>query len=128
MYERRSIHRILSMGATMSDNDLREHVRQRYAAAALAVTARDAQPNADAAGCCGASAAEVSCCGGTSSDAAFGSGLYSASEQSELPADAVAASLGCGNPLAVAELRAGERVLDLGSGGGIDVLLSARRN
>ena len=60
-------------------------------------------------------------------DAAFGSGLYSADEQSELPAEAVLASLGCGNPLAVAELHAGERVLDLGSGGGIDVLLSARR-
>jgi arsenite methyltransferase len=116
----------------MADNDLREHVRQRYAAAAIAVTAsgRDTQSKADAAGCCGAVAAEVAeipCCGGTSSDAAFGSGLYSAAEQSELPADAVAASLGCGNPLAVAELRAGERVLDLGSGGGIDVLLSARR-
>lgn len=111
----------------MADNDLREHVRQRYAAAAIAVTASDAQSKADAGECCGASAAEVSCCGGTSSDAAFGSGRYSAAEQSELPADAVAASLGCGNPLAVAELRAGERVLDLGSGGGIDVLLSARR-
>ncbi len=60
-------------------------------------------------------------------DAAFGSSLYSAGEQDELPAEAVAASLGCGNPLVVAELRAGERVLDLGSGGGIDVLLSARR-
>ena len=120
----------------MADNDLREHVRQRYAAAAIAVTASDAQSKADADGCCGASAAEVSCCGGTSdvscaggatSQAAFGSGLYSAAELSELPADAVMASLGCGNPLAVAELRAGERVLDLGSGGGIDVLLSARR-
>jgi SAM-dependent methyltransferase len=58
---------------------------------------------------------------------AFGAGLYSAEEQGELPAEAVAASLGCGNPLMVAELKAGERVLDLGSGGGIDVLLSARR-
>ena len=58
---------------------------------------------------------------------AFGAGLYTAGQQGELPADAVAASLGCGNPTAVAELREGERVLDLGSGGGIDVLLSARR-
>jgi len=53
--------------------------------------------------------------------------MYSADEQDALPPEALAASLGCGNPLAVAELRAGERVLDLGSGGGIDVLLSARR-
>jgi SAM-dependent methyltransferase len=57
----------------------------------------------------------------------FGASLYSADEKSELPADALAASLGCGNPLAVADLHAGETVLDLGSGGGIDVLLSARR-
>jgi SAM-dependent methyltransferase len=72
--------------------------------------------------------ANVSCCGGGGEvDAAFGAGLYSAGEQGELPAQAVAASLGCGNPMAVAELRAGERVLDLGSGGGIDVLLSAKR-
>jgi SAM-dependent methyltransferase len=60
-------------------------------------------------------------------DESFGSALYSAAERSELPAEALAASLGCGNPLAVAELRPGERVLDLGSGAGIDVLLSARR-
>jgi SAM-dependent methyltransferase len=60
-------------------------------------------------------------------EAAFGSSLYSAAEQGELPAQAVLASLGCGNPMTVADLRPGERVLDLGSGGGIDVLLSARR-
>jgi SAM-dependent methyltransferase len=60
-------------------------------------------------------------------DENFGSALYSAGERGELPVAAVAASLGCGNPIAVADLRAGERVLDLGSGGGIDVLLSARR-
>jgi SAM-dependent methyltransferase len=57
----------------------------------------------------------------------FGPGLYDARQTAGLPATAVLASLGCGNPTAVAELRAGERVLDLGSGGGIDVLLSARR-
>ena len=57
----------------------------------------------------------------------FGGALYSAGDQSDLPAQAVAASLGCGNPVAVADLRDGETVLDLGSGGGIDVLLSARR-
>ena len=56
-----------------------------------------------------------------------GAALYSAGEQGEVPAEAVAASLGCGNPMMVAELREGETVLDLGSGGGIDVLLSARR-
>ena len=110
----------------MTEN-LREQVRERYAAAALAVTSPGSSALAvDSAGCCG-SDANVSCCGGGEVDAAFGAGLYSASEQSELPAEAVAASLGCGNPLAVAELREGERVLDLGSGGGIDVLLSARR-
>jgi SAM-dependent methyltransferase len=59
--------------------------------------------------------------------AGFGAALYGADEQGELPAEALVASLGCGNPTAVAELRSGERVLDLGSGGGIDVLLSARR-
>jgi SAM-dependent methyltransferase len=57
----------------------------------------------------------------------LGAALYSAGERSELPAEAVTASLGCGNPIMVAELREGETVLDLGSGGGIDVLLSARR-
>ncbi len=107
----------------MSDQDLRETVRERYARAARAVTdARGrtalALVDADNASCCG---------GGSEVGAGFGSDLYSAQEQGELPAEAVAASLGCGNPLVVAELREGERVLDLGSGGGIDVLLSARR-
>ncbi|MEU2871994.1 arsenite methyltransferase [Streptomyces olivoreticuli] len=92
--------------------DLRETVRQRYAAAAVQVTEGG---NA----CCGPDAIEV--------DDNFGSTLYAAGERDELPAEAVAASLGCGNPTAVADLNEGERVLDLGSGGGIDVLLSARR-
>ncbi|MFF7168475.1 arsenite methyltransferase [Streptomyces pseudovenezuelae] len=92
--------------------DLRETVRQRYAAAALRV--------AEGAGAsCGPEPVEA--------DDTFGSTLYAADERDTLPAEAVAASLGCGNPTAVAELREGERVLDLGSGGGIDVLLSARR-
>ena len=65
-----------------------------------------------------------SCCG---ADGAIGAGLYSALERDELPDAAVLASLGCGNPIAVADLHPGERVLDLGSGGGIDVLLSAKR-
>jgi arsenite methyltransferase len=107
--------------------DLREEVRSRYAAAARAVL----EPEAGvAASCCGSSAAD-SCCG-TEAKAAeavggFSEGLYREGETDGLPEEAVLASLGCGNPIAVAELREGERVLDLGSGGGIDVLLSARR-
>ena len=101
--------------------ELRNEVRSRYGAAATAV--RSGDTNGDvltAASCCGSSdSADVG--------VIFGAGLYGAGERSEIPADAVAASLGCGNPTAVADLRPGERVLDLGSGGGIDVLLSARR-
>jgi len=117
----------------MAEQDIREQVRQRYAMAASAVTASpvaNALALVDADQCCAPSTAEAnaSCCGGGSEvDAAFGSSLYSADEQGELPAEAIAASLGCGNPMVVADLRAGEKVLDLGSGGGIDVLLSARR-
>ncbi|MFJ9904198.1 arsenite methyltransferase [Streptomyces sp. NPDC101152] len=98
----------------MSDQstDLRETVRQRYAAAAVKVTEGGAA-------CCGPQPVEV--------DENFGSALYAADERDALPAEALAASLGCGNPTAVADLHEGERVLDLGSGGGIDVLLSARR-
>ncbi|MGR6971702.1 arsenite methyltransferase [Streptomyces cynarae] len=92
--------------------DLRETVRRRYAAAAVKVSEGGTA-------CCGPQPVEV--------DENFGSTLYAADERDALPAAAVAASLGCGNPTAVAELREGERVLDLGSGGGIDVLLSARR-
>ncbi|PSM45360.1 arsenite S-adenosylmethyltransferase [Streptomyces dioscori] len=98
--------------------DLREIVRQRYAAAALKVTTAGSGTEGGT-GCCGPQPVEV--------DDNFGSALYGADERDTLPAEAVAASLGCGNPTAVAELREGERVLDLGSGGGIDVLLSARR-
>jgi SAM-dependent methyltransferase len=95
--------------------DLREHVRERYAEAALGVE------NGTGCGC-----SDGGCCGEESSST-LGNSLYEASERADLPADAVTASLGCGNPLAVADLHAGETVLDLGSGGGIDVLLSARR-
>ncbi len=95
----------------MTSETIHEQVRLFYAAAA-------------ADGCCGGDDA----CGCGCGDAAPASaGFYSALERSELPDAAVLASLGCGNPIAVAELREGERVLDLGSGGGIDVLLSARR-
>lgn len=129
--------------------ELRDRVRERYARAARAVsgTGESALTELDgccgtSGGCCGTSAAsgepgtatgDVSCaepcCSGAPGeiDAAFGASVYTAAEQDELPAAAVAASLGCGNPIMVADLRPGERVLDLGSGGGIDVLLSARR-
>lgn len=115
----------------MTERDIREEVRQRYAAAATAVstTGASALELVEAEQCCAPAAAAPGCCGtgGGEIEATFGSALYSADEQAELPAQAVAASLGCGNPMTVAELAAGERVLDLGSGGGIDVLLSARR-
>ncbi len=106
----------------MTENaDLREQVRDRYAAAAAAVTAGDTNSDVlSAESCCDSG-------GAVDVNDTFGATLYSTEEQSELPAQAIAASLGCGNPTVVAELRPGERVLDLGSGGGIDVLLSARR-
>jgi SAM-dependent methyltransferase len=105
---------------TQPTDDLREQVRAHYAAAAT--TAAQSQD----ASCC-----DSSCCGDDTASAIdparFGEGLYSVAERQELPGTALLASLGCGNPTAVAELREGETVLDLGSGGGIDVLLSARR-
>jgi SAM-dependent methyltransferase len=94
--------------------ELKEEVRQRYAEAALRV-------GGNSAGCCGDG------CGCGDGPASFGSALYDKEAQGELPEAALLASLGCGNPIAVAELREGETVLDLGSGGGIDVLLSATR-
>jgi SAM-dependent methyltransferase len=136
--------------------DIREQVRARYARAALSVTVGAARggdaPAADA-GCCGGATATAgdACCGGATGatdtagatdataqggccagddivvDETFGSALYGVEDAAAVPAEALAASLGCGNPLMVADLREGERVLDLGSGGGIDVLLSARR-
>ena len=108
-----------------ASTDLREEVRARYAAAARTVL----EPQAGvAASCCGSSASD-SCCGAGAAEAVggFSQGLYREGETDGLPEEAVLASLGCGNPIAVADLRQGERVLDLGSGGGIDVLLSARR-
>jgi arsenite methyltransferase len=97
---------------TTSAEELREEVRRRYAEAALSVSEEGRK----------------ACCGGekASSDA-FGASGYSAGERDELPDAAALASLGCGNPVAVADLNEGETVLDLGSGGGIDVILSARR-
>jgi SAM-dependent methyltransferase len=97
--------------------DVREHVRERYAEAALSL----------ASGCgCGCDCEAIGCCG-EDETTLFGQGLYAAAERAGLPENAAAASLGCGNPVAIAEMHEGETVLDLGSGGGIDVLLSARR-
>jgi arsenite methyltransferase len=102
----------------MSTKDIHETVRERYAEAAREA-ASGAQPGI--VGGCG----EGGCC--APSEAVFGGALYEDADRGGLPETAVLASLGCGNPSAVAELREGEVVLDLGSGGGIDVLLSARR-
>jgi SAM-dependent methyltransferase len=101
-------------------DELREEVRRRYAEAALAA-GRGGCGCEDDGGCCG----NVSCTG--SPHGGFGRNLYGVEDRTELPDAALLASLGCGNPVAVAELRPGETVLDLGSGGGIDVILSARR-
>jgi len=99
----------------METAEIRKIVRERYAQAALDVT-RGAKGS-----CCSREPQDVSCC-----DPITGN-LYGAQETGELPDTALLASLGCGNPTALAELKPGETVLDLGSGGGIDVLLSARR-
>jgi arsenite methyltransferase len=101
---------------TTGAEELRDQVRRRYAEAARTVT------DGGVSGCCGSG----SCCADGAGDG-FGEALYAADERGELPDAAVLASLGCGNPTAVADLREGETVLDLGSGGGIDVILSARR-
>jgi arsenite methyltransferase len=106
------------MSSTQSVEALREQVRQRYAESARAV-----EQGTSTSGCCG-----EECCNGNSvAGADFGEALYSAEERGQLPETAVLASLGCGNPTVVADLREGEVVLDLGSGGGIDVILSAKR-
>jgi arsenite methyltransferase len=104
---------------TTTADELREEVRARYAESARAVSEGRS-------GDCGCGSG--SCCAdGQSNASLFGEALYDAEQRGELPEAATLASLGCGNPTAVAELRKGETVLDLGSGGGIDVILSARR-
>ncbi|MCX6359482.1 MAG: arsenite methyltransferase [Armatimonadetes bacterium] len=106
-----------------SREDVREIVRQKYGEAALTVLSGAGEA------CCSTgntAKADERCCSSLSKDAITGS-LYSDAEAAEIPEDALLASLGCGNPTALAELHPGEVVLDLGSGGGIDVLLSARR-
>src|SRR6266508_776988 len=103
----------LRAGRSDRMSEVREQVREHYREVAI-----DVRDGGD--GCC-----DSGCCG--SKDRVWGAELYEAVERAELPDAAVLASLGCGNPIAVAELREGETVLDLGSGGGVDVLLSARR-
>src|ERR1035438_7550859 len=93
--------------------EIKEIVKERYGQAAVRVSTGGSS-------CCGAAAA-IDCCDPITTQ------LYDANQTAELPPDAVKASLGCGNPTALAELKPGETVLDLGSGGGIDVLLSAKR-
>jgi arsenite methyltransferase len=100
--------------SSVTADELREEVRRRYADSARAVTEGEK-------GSCGGG----SCC--TDEVGGSGEAFYDAGELGELPTAATLASLGCGNPTAVAELREGETVLDLGSGGGIDVILSAKR-
>ena len=101
---------------TTTSDSLREDVRRKYAEAAQAVTEESSCG-------CGSGA----CCEGETASADFGESLYTLEQRGELPDAAALASLGCGNPTAVAELKEGETVLDLGSGGGIDVILSAKR-
>ena len=107
---------------TTTADELREEVRRRYAESARAVIE----------GTSSASCGGGSCCTDVDIDAhadaaKFGQALYDADQRGDLPEAATLASLGCGNPIAVADLREGETVLDLGSGGGIDVILSAKR-
>jgi arsenite methyltransferase len=115
------------MTTQQTDPDaLREQVRARYAAAATKVTA--GQVNDCGCGQPADCGCDSSCCGtATAEEPGFGAELYAQLDRDQLPDTAVLASLGCGNPTAVADLREGETVLDLGSGGGIDVLLSAKR-
>jgi SAM-dependent methyltransferase len=98
----------------MSEQTIKEVVKERYGQAALRVVK-------DGSACCGAAPAVEGCPDPITSN------LYDGSQTSQIPEEALLASLGCGNPTALAELKPGETVLDLGSGGGIDVLLSAKR-
>ena len=98
----------------MSTTDIKEVVKEKYGQAALRATSGGSS-------CCGAAPASSDCCDPITSN------LYDVSQISQIPEEALLASLGCGNPTALAKLNPGEVVLDLGSGGGIDVLLSARR-
>jgi arsenite methyltransferase len=108
--------------AEMTDQELRERVRARYSDAALRMADRDATAGCGC-GCEPASPEADACCG----EPVFGPDLYGSEDAAGAPAQALAASLGCGVPTAVADLHEGETVLDLGSGAGADVLISARR-
>src|SRR5215471_6402533 len=99
----------------MATDELKDIVKQKYGEAA--VRAREGGANS----CCGGAASSDACCDPITSN------LYDQAQERDVPDLALKASLGCGNPTVLAELRPGETVLDLGSGGGIDVLLSARR-
>ncbi|MGH2896130.1 MAG: arsenite methyltransferase [Solirubrobacteraceae bacterium] len=107
------------MSIPTDQTELRDAIREKYAAAATMATGESRTAGA----CCSAADAGVT----NEQRGCFGSSRYDSGERDELPESAVLASLGCGNPIAIAELHDGETVLDLGSGGGIDVLLSARR-
>ena len=98
----------------MSTTDIKSVIKEKYGQAALRV-------NQGGSACCGATAAGVPGCDPITSD------LYNSSEARQVPEEAILASLGCGNPTALAKLNPGDVVLDLGSGGGVDVLLSAKR-
>ncbi len=121
-FDRSAIKKIFEKGEEMSNENIadgvaetiREIVKERYGQAALRVVSGGSS-------CCGAGPASVSCCDPITSN------LYDSSQAGEVPQEALLASLGCGNPTALAQLHSGETVLDLGSGGGIDVLLSAQR-
>jgi arsenite methyltransferase len=110
------------MADLRTKDEIRETVRERYADAAKTVGTPEA-------GCCGSTESSCGCGGDVAElkDREYGDRLYSEEEREWIPDAATQASFGCGNPTAVAELHEGETVLDLGSGGGIDVLLSARR-
>jgi arsenite methyltransferase len=114
------------MTTSQTDQDtLREQVRARYAAAATKITGGQGGCGCGQPADCGC---DSGCCGpATAEEPGFGAEQYAELDRGQLPDAAVLASLGCGNPTAVAELHQGETVLDLGSGGGIDVLLSAKR-
>ena len=120
--------KVPSVAAMFSEReDLTATVQEKYGAAARRVLDSVEEARTSGVSCCGP---VNSCCGGAAFDGAtdpITSNLYVTGETSELPEAAVLASLGCGNPTALAQLNPGEVVLDLGSGGGIDVLLSARR-
>src|ERR1035437_2793133 len=113
------------MANDLTGSNIRETVRKRYADAARSATDRAAGGCSPSKSSCGCGTADP--IGSEQGFVQFGPEVYSADERAALPEAAVLASLGCGNPTAVAELHQGDVVLDLGSGGGIDVLLSARR-